>query len=61
MRKFQITIQYVADSTGNIKAIIFLYRIMRKAVPSLMDLNYAIGFFGLLLIEDCQYERTQSI
>lgn len=54
MRKFQITIQRVADSTGTIKAIIFIYRIMRKAVPMLMDLNSAISFFGLLLIEDCQ-------
>ena len=54
MRKFQITIQRVADSTGNIKAITFFYIIMRKAVPMLMDLNSAISFFGLLLIEDCQ-------
>ena len=54
MRKFQITIQRVADSIGTIKAIIFLYRIMRKAVPMLMDLNSAISFFGLLLIEGCQ-------
>lgn len=54
MRKLQVTIQREADSTGTIKAIIFLYRIMRKAVPTLMDLNAAISFFGLLLIEDCQ-------
>ena len=54
MRKFQFTIQRETNSTGNIKAIILLYRIMRKAVPTLMDLISAISFFGLLLIEGCQ-------